>query len=637
VDRGRRFALVIPLVLVALGLTSCEGVPTEIISGTETLGTHTIPEGAQMVFDPNVSSTLIMTGSLVVEGTLRMRPANPGVVHRIVFSTADESAFHGSTPAPDNPCAPLTPACYESDEGLWVVSGGRLDISGAVKEPWGHATGALAAGATSLTLDRPATGWSVNDEIAIAPTAPSDYTREIRTITSVSGNEVTFSELAREHPSVTLPDGTVTTAEVLNLTRNVDIEGEPPATPFPRDVQPPPPPNNNGHGRSHIFIQNNTPVQQKIDYTAIRYMGPRQVNTRASSDFVLGRYGLHFHMSGENNRGTVVTGTVVRDAGSHAYVPHMSNGVTFHRTIALDTVETAYWWDVKANEEANLNNDPTDDIRYEETVAGGISVDFRGSIRPAGYTAACGARNQIVGAVAFGVQAAVQSTGIVWPEGANGCSNNWAVGSTIVHNNNGAGLFTWQNDTEKHGLINGVVAYRNGGPCLDHGAYRNRFDYSNIECFDNRGKWDPGTHSVERTEVLLRAHSEGSNPSQLNDFVIRGGAEIEDALRIFHDRADTPATATTTLRRWDVGGYTGHAVRITEDSGMSAGQFDFVCWTLPEGRPEGRELTPADFLIDGMNPASVYQVQTSVPGGAYRLTFDGTGPIATPIADFAAC
>jgi hypothetical protein len=424
-----------------------------------------------------------------------------------------------------------------------------------------------------------------------------------------------------------LPDGTQTTAEVLNLTRNVRIEGKSPATRYPRVGQP------NNPGRSHVLVQNNTPVQHTIDYATLRYMGPRKASGSTSA-FVLGRYGLHFHMSGENNRGTVVTGTVVRDTGSHAYVPHMSNGVTFRRTISLDTLETAYWWDVKANEESNLDNDRTDDIRFEETVAGHIGIDpAGGSLRPAGYTAACGDENAIVGAVAFGLQNGTQNSGILWPEGANACetSNDWAVGDTIVHNNAGAGLFTWQNTTDKHRLINGIAAYRNGGACLDHGAYKNAFDYSNIQCADNRGNWQLGSQSEPwRAEVVIKAHSQGPEPSQLNDFVIRG-SRVVDALRIRHDRSDTPASAPTTLRRWDVAGYSGHAVRISENSVWSKGQFDFVCWTLPGGA----ELTPNHILVDGLNALSVYRVQPRDPAlSAYKLNANGT---ATNIDDFATC
>jgi hypothetical protein len=104
-----------------------------------------------------------------------------------------------------------------------------------------------------------------------------------------------------------------------------------------------------------------------------------------------------------------------------------------------------------------------------------------------------------------------------------------------------------------------------------------------------------------------------------------------DALRIRHDRSDTPASAPTTLRRWDVSGYTGHAVRISENSVWSKGEFDFVCWTLSGGA----ELTPDDFLVDGMNALSVYRVQPRDPAlSAYMLNADGS---ATNISDFATC
>ena len=59
----------------------------------------------------------------------------------------------------------------------------------------------------------------------------------------------------------------------------------------------------------------------------------------------------------------------MRDSGSHAFVAHMSDGITFTKTIAYNDAETPYWWDVKANEEGNLQNDPTDNTTYDSTVA----------------------------------------------------------------------------------------------------------------------------------------------------------------------------------------------------------------------------------------------------------------------------
>ena len=56
----------------------------------------------------------------------------------------------------------------------------------------------------------------------------------------------------------------------------------------------------------------------------------------------------------------VVTGTVIRDCGSHAFVPHMSNGISFTDCIAYDVNEDAYWWDAP---------DQSNDVHYQHCMA----------------------------------------------------------------------------------------------------------------------------------------------------------------------------------------------------------------------------------------------------------------------------
>ena len=175
--------------------------------------------------------------------------------------------------------------------------------------------------ATSVTLSPAPTGWAVGDEIVIAPTeAPTAGTRSYlgfnqATITSVSGATIGFNTpTANAHPQV----NGQWDAEVMDLTRNVRIEGT--AT-----------------GHSRVFISSTKP--QSILYTTIRYMGPRQVKAGAPTQ-VLGRYGLHFHMAGDGSRGSLVQGTVVRDTGAHAFVPHMSNGITFRDDVSYATLTT---------------------------------------------------------------------------------------------------------------------------------------------------------------------------------------------------------------------------------------------------------------------------------------------------------
>ena len=132
------------------------------------------------------------------------------------------------------------------------------------------------------------------------------------------------------HPAITVSDGVVHTCEVLNLTRNVRLEGT-------------------SSGRSHVWISSTVP--QTISFISSRYMGPRRFDpTTGFTVPVVGRYGLHWHMNGDASRGTVVTGAVVRDGGNHAFVPHMSNGITLQDCISHNTFEDAFWYDPSSSQ-----------------------------------------------------------------------------------------------------------------------------------------------------------------------------------------------------------------------------------------------------------------------------------------------
>ncbi len=605
------------------------GCQTFTISGSVTWPEKTIAAGDLLRFDPNVSSTLTMTGNLIIEGILDMEPAGPGVVHTITFANANESEFQGGG---------MTPLA--TDDGLWVMKGGRLNIIGSEREPWAKTTAGVALNASTITLDRDPTGWQVNDEISIAPTAGSDYTGfDLRTISAINGRTITLNTPTdHAHPGAQLPSGAYTRPEVLNLTRNVVIQGMPPAVPFPTypnaDLM-------NNPGRTHIFINNDTPTVQTIDYASIRNTGPRQGNASighfGGSQYVLGRYGLHFHMSGENNAGTDVIGTVVRDSGSHAFVAHSSNGVTFTKTIAYNDAETPYWWDVKANEEGNLVNAVTDNTTYDSTVAALINTDPHigaGSMRLAGYTMACGTGNQVINSVAVGIDGSnsVQASGILWPEGANECANTWTVTNDVAHNNDGDGFFTWQNDfTDPHNHNNTFLSYRNAGACIEHGAYTNAFDFDHITCVEDDGAFYPTKNNPSvQADIVLHATSSG-NPQNFTNITVRGGTNNRIANVVRTTKHQATAVKPTSLRRFDVSGYSGKAIAVSEDVTQYAGQFDFVCWTVPPDANGDTELDKIDFGFGTVHPQSVYRLQQR-NGKSYKYTAS-TG--WTDLADYA--
>jgi hypothetical protein len=398
------------------------------LSGRHRLDSLHVPAGHVLTFDPHVDTIIEVAGNVIVEGTLRMRPSGPHVRHTLRFVGVDESAFVGGGMDP-----------LVSDVGLWVINHGRLDIVGTPKRAWNR-TG------TSAT-------WRKGDEIRVAPTAHGDF--------GGSGFR-RFAPGARVPKVAGLPP-----AEVLNLTRNVRIEGTP-------------------RGRSHIFIRSSAP--QRIAYAQMRYMGPRQPSPdpELPTQGVKGRYGLHFHMCGGGSRGSIVRGVVIRDTGSHAFVAHLSHGVTFSSCISYDTIDEPYWWDPNTVAYPGTPDNYSDGIVYRDCVAALVRFDpnFRGYLLTGFWLGAStiARSNRCIGCVAVGVHGAGSASGFQWPEDSEGV---WIMEDCVGHNNAVNGIFTWQNTSKKHD-ITGFAAYRNGNAGIEHGAYVNPYRYSDALLVENR-------------------------------------------------------------------------------------------------------------------------------------------------------
>jgi hypothetical protein len=208
-------------------------------------------------------------------------------------------------------------------------------------------------------------------------------------------------------------------------------------------------------------------------------MGPRKPDG-GFSEFVVGRYALHLHMCEDGSRGSLVEGVVIRDAGSHAFVPHLSNGITFRDCISHDTYEDAYWWDDPPD--TRTAGDPSHDILYDRCVASRVQHDppYRG-YRLTGFFIGAGNGNVARGCVAVGVQGATDASGFEWPEGSEGV---WKFTGCVAHNNTEHGIFTWQNTGLVH-VIDHYVGYHNTEAGISHGAYQNPYVYRDSVLYGN--------------------------------------------------------------------------------------------------------------------------------------------------------
>ena len=489
----------------------------------------TVPEGELWTFDADTTTTLEVSGNVIVRGVLQMTPVSADIEHTLRFIDIDEEAFVGGGFEP-----------VASDVGLWVAGAGRLDLQGTEKASWDY------------EYDSSWTG----DEVIAAPNSLGDYE--------------SFETVTATPPTNALGYAT----ELMNLTRNVRIEGTP-------------------EGYSHVFVRSSSP--QTIRFVAIRYVGP-DPEEFAENDST-GRYGLHFHHSGDGSRGTIVEGVVIRDTANHAFVPHASHGITFRDTIAFDVASEAYWWDDPPEDDLENPINDTEDLTYERAIAARVVGASGGNNhRLAAFYLGRGTNVTVTDSVAVGLQQerGADRSGFLWPENSEA---TWTFTNNIAHNNETNGIFVWQNNELTH-LIEGFTAYYNDQAGINHGAYRNAYEYRDVRLLEN------GTAIISHA---LGKAGPTTDTQVWEDVGTDGGAMLIE-------RHNLDADAPVRFLRCDL------AEVVVQDDGSEPGLYDFIeCG-----------LEPADFDLDDAHRRTIIRVQRA-DGTAYSLTGAGT---ITEIAAF---
>jgi hypothetical protein len=218
-------------------------------------------------------------------------------------------------------------------------------------------------------------------------------------------------------------------------------------------------------GEGHIRFEGGSGVST-IRYVEIDLQPPVE----------LAKYPLHWHHAGDGSRGTVVEGVVVKNSTNRAFVPHASHGITFRDTIAKDIDGDAYWWDPPQDgDESNNSND----ITYDHALADGVTPSAISSThRVSAFRLGSGSGNTVIDSVAMNVVGGKDSSGFQWPEHAAG-PRAWRFENNVAHHNSANGIFVWQNRKFIH-IIDGYRGYANGNSDIDHGAYKNIYDYRNV-------------------------------------------------------------------------------------------------------------------------------------------------------------
>jgi hypothetical protein len=549
-----------------------------------------VRRGAALIFPPGTDRTLTSTANVVLHGTLRMRPSGPRIVHRLLFAGIDEGRFRGGGED-----------VLASDVGLWVRPRGMLDLVGSPKRAWTRAEGSLASGATTIQLQHAPDGWRVGDEVAVVPTASGDFTGfEVRRLAAVNHatRSVRLSEaLDLDHPRAVLPGGRVMTAEILNLTRNVRIEGRP-----------------GGRAHSHIMSER----RQRIRHVGLRHMGPRRAG---GLEPVSGRYALHFHLGNDGPEGTLVEGVVGRDMGNRVFVPHTSHGITFRRCIAYNVAETPFWWDrLKAGREDDGNVQAEDfalthDCVWDRCVAANVFAVRGGSSESVeGFLHNFGMRNAALGCVAVGVRAPNLATGYFWPAQVQELGDNavWRHEDCVAHNIEREGFTVWQISSDVH-VVDRPIVYRTPVG-IEHGAYRNVYHYRDGICHET---------STAALELVASGGTDQAGGVEQRWVRMRFDAAGGDNA-IFIRMHSLAGARPGILQECVLTGHGQAAIRIDEETSNQfsrGGSYDFVRCLVGD-----RDLEPSDIDVVDLHVTSVIRVQRR-GGSAFRVTTAGIEPI----------
>lgn len=419
---------------------------TDLLLSQDTAYKEVLEVTGTLILDPNKSITITTNSNIIVTGKLVSRPILPAV-HTIRFTGIDESKFLGGGEV-----------VLLSDVGLWVTGAGQLDIQGEEKTAWTNVVGAIKLGDISFTV-KEANNWRIGDEIVIARTSKTAIDDDVRKIADISGTKITVDKPLFDHPMV----NNQWTAEVLNLTRNLRIEGTP-------------------GGMSHTFVM--SMMMQNVMYCQFRYMGPRK-NTVGDSakEPVKGRYALHFHHCMEANAGMCAEGNVARDCNNHSFVTHMSHNMCWCDNIVYNALETGFWYDM---------GDATHGLEYEHNIVGKIgyvpgSRTLEDADTPSfgagGFLLGMGDGNKCFDNVCFGIISAIGIDGAGAYQWRNNDESTWIKFKNNIAHNCSEALDIWQNTAMNH-TLEGFIAYccTSGGRL---GAYANDYLYKDCTFFES--------------------------------------------------------------------------------------------------------------------------------------------------------
>lgn len=446
----------------------------------------TVPAGATLAAARAQSSSLTLTGNLVVQGRVDYgTPADriaAGATAEIVFRGMRDTNYAGtpSTVIGDRsrPPVDIPMVVLDSDVGVWVMGSGVLTAAGQSKRAWSKLTQGAAPGRTTFAVEN-ADGWQAGDRIVLTPSAtvatPSFATQfDELTLASVTGTAGAFTAAPRFSHAGCSGDGCLRRGEAANLTRNVVVRS------FDTTAH------------AHVMVAQQGVLQ--LDSVELRDLGPSKDCTAGGPPR---RAAIYFHQQGDASRTSFVRSSAIWRGKNHFIMVEKSHGVQISDVVGYDTVGDGFalfFDDAACGTRCQAAGYMPKDVVFNRVLAAKIAVPNRvegcvavGAVR--GILASGDETSGAIGSVATGVAYNYGPFGALGAihHGENGAGPGNVFRDNEAHNNNNHGIANWQNNSSNAVAHTNLRSWSNLGYGFLHGAYLNDIRFEGLTAVDNGG------------------------------------------------------------------------------------------------------------------------------------------------------
>jgi hypothetical protein len=197
------------------------------------------------------------------------------------------------------------------DRGI-MLSGGTLNLHGDRTNAWTKLSATANAGATSIqVLD--AKGWRVGDEIVLASTDYDPRQAERRTISAISGNNITLDKKLEFMHFGKITFDVDERGEVGLLSRNIKVQASPDAE--------------QSFLGGHIMAM----VTSKMFIEGVEL-------NRMGQNLQLARYPIHWHLVGDDGKGQYIKNASIHDTYNRCVTVHGTNFVRVENNVTYNAV-----------------------------------------------------------------------------------------------------------------------------------------------------------------------------------------------------------------------------------------------------------------------------------------------------------